>query len=329
MVANVETMAFRGERPWHGLGTEVPEGVSATEMLKAAGLDWEVELVRLTTECGHEVDSHKAVVRKRNGHEPRVLGVVGNAYRPVQNRDAFAALEGIRTSGGVRYHTAGALGGGEKVWVLCKLPGVIRPLANDPVEKFLLWVNGHDGGTTLKMLFTPKRVVCQNTLGAALSTFRSTRKQGDATEIRHVGDMRAKQDAALKALGLALKAYDDAETAYARMARTKLNQAQMKEVLNSLFPFEPSERMNALSLVGNAGIQNRIAELAETGRGTEISGVKGTAWGLYNAIAEYVDHERVTTGKGLVQTENRLKSQWFGSGAKIKQAAFASLASLA
>ena len=328
MSANVETMAYQGEVPWHGLGTKVADDCTAAEMLKASGLDWDVELVPMIAN-GLPVTTHKAVMRKRNGHDPRILGVVGNSYRPVQNRDAFASLDAIRTSGSVQFHTAGALGGGEKVWVLCKLPGVIRPLADDPVEKFLLWVNGHDGGTTLKMLFTPVRVVCQNTLGAALSSFKSTKVWNEGVEIRHVGNMSAKTDQAMRALGLSLKAYDAVEDVYTRMAHTKISQSQLKAVLNGLFPYETTDRMTSDSKVGNAGIQNRIAELAETGRGTDIKGVHGTAWGLYNAITEYVDHERVTTGKGLLEVENRLKSQWFGSGAKIKQAAYESLASLA
>lgn len=339
MSANIETMAFVGALPWHGIGTPVEANVGYLEMMKAAGLDWEVELKSLQTAtvlpggkiATLAVTSHKAVVRKQNGHSARVLGVVGNAFRPVQNVEAFQFLDSIRSEKKIEYHTAGSLGDGEKVWVLTKLPGDLRIGKSDLVEKFLLFSNSHDGGGACRVMFTPIRVVCQNTLNAAIGqvfgykktgTFGSKAKEGEeGVAIRHVGDMNRKLDLAAKTLGLAVNYYDTLQEQFAQMAATKITLAQFTTVVDEMFPL--AEATQATSKVGNAGIRSRIAELLEAGPGAQFETSKGTAWGLYNAITRYVDHERTTTGKtDLEKTENRLKSQWFGSGARVKQDAF-------
>lgn len=321
MSANIQTMAYQGARPWHGLGVEVPADVKSAAMIKAAGLDWEVRLDRLMTD-DRVVTTHKAVVRRDT---KQVLGVVGNAYRPVQNRTAFDFLDTVVANGDVQYHTAGALGGGERVWVLAKLPGVMSPVKGDAVEKFLLFSNSHDGGGALRVMFTPIRVVCQNTLNAAIGQFN--KKEGVA--IRHVGNMDSKIDAAAQALGLARKFYDAVEQSFAKMAGFKISYTQAQAVLDGIFPIKETDRQTRESMVGNAGIQHKILDLSQKGRGSDLPGVKGTAWGLYNAITEYVDHERTTTGKTPDQkAENRLRSQWFGSGAALKSRAFDSVMAL-
>ncbi len=333
MVANVQTMAYVGARPWHGLGVEVPANVTAAEMLVKAGLDWEVELVDLATVDTAVKVTHKAIRRKDNG---QIIGVGGPSWRPMQNRPAFEILNSMICEGQVQWHTAGALGNGEKVWALVKLPGALEPVKGDVVEKFLLWVNGHSGGFAQRMMKTPIRVVCQNTLNAALSELFVTTssgkisskvkegKEGEAISIRHIGDQSKKLEEGARALGLALKYYDEVGQAFGRMGEVRLSKAAISAVLDKVFPVKTEEQRERE--IGNARIQKSVLELAETGKGTDIVGVRGTAWGLYNAITEYVDHNRTTRGED--ETEKRaarLESQWFGSGAKVKQEAFAEI----
>ena len=150
-------MLYTGEPPWHGLGTRLDNPATATEAIVAAGLDYQVELTRLTTIDGIPVPQRVAVVRSDTQD---VLGVVSPAYVPVQNRQAFGFLDAIAAEGGIRYHTAGALRRGERVWLLGKLPGEIRVKDSDDVtEKYLLLSNSHDGSSALRVYFTPVRVV--------------------------------------------------------------------------------------------------------------------------------------------------------------------------
>ena len=188
-------MAYFGETPWHKLGTKLDRPATAAEAIEAAGLNYEVRLTSLITENGIPVTQKKAVVR---GDTQDVLGVVGNSYVPVQNREAFQFLDTVVADGEVRYHTAGALGKGERIWMLAKLPGHIRVKNTDDItEKFLLLHNSHDGTSSLRVFFTPIRVVCANTLSVAQ---RDARGQG--VSIIHKGDLSAKVREAQKVLGL-------------------------------------------------------------------------------------------------------------------------------
>jgi phage/plasmid-like protein (TIGR03299 family) len=158
-------IAYFGDTPWHGLGTRLEEPANAELAIQAAGLDYQVELQDMTTPRGSLVPGRKAVVRSDTDD---VLGVVSDSYTTIQNHECFSFLDSIVSAGELKYHTAGALGKGEKVWMLAKLPGEIRLKdSEDVTEQYLLLSNSHDGRSALRVFFTPIRVVCANTLGAA------------------------------------------------------------------------------------------------------------------------------------------------------------------
>ncbi len=117
------SMMYVGTKPWHGLGVELGAPATAAEATQAAGLDYDVELAPLCTRDGIPVPQRKAVIR---GDTQEALGVVGNNYVPIQNRHCFNFLDAVVADGGLKYHTAGALGRGEWVWLLAKLPDHIR-----------------------------------------------------------------------------------------------------------------------------------------------------------------------------------------------------------
>ena len=84
MAANVETMFYVREKPWHGLGTNVEEAPTSKEALIAAGLNWNVRSEDIHLRNGEIVEGYKANVRDT---DRAVLGVVTDRYRVVQNRD--------------------------------------------------------------------------------------------------------------------------------------------------------------------------------------------------------------------------------------------------
>ena len=128
-------MMYTGEVPWHKLGTKLAQPATAREAIEAAGLNYRVDLKSLNTEDGTAVSQRKGVVRSDNG---KVLGVVGNSYVPVQNYQAFGFLDAVVAEGGLRYHTAGALGNGERIWMLAKLPSQIRVKNSEDVVQQIL-----------------------------------------------------------------------------------------------------------------------------------------------------------------------------------------------
>ncbi len=304
------SMMYVGETPWHSLGTRLDRPATAEEAIQAAHLDFTVEKFRLkTTPNDLPVESHFATVRTDT---MEVLGVVGSRYEPIQNRDAFTTFDALVGEGEAIYHTAGALGKGERIWLLAKLPDYIRVNGNDIVEKFLLLVNSHDGSGSVRVKLTPIRVVCENTLSLALSGAEQE------VHIRHTLNAKEKLKEAHEILGLTNKLYEQLDAIFNRMTETKMDEPTLTEYVRTIFP-ENRESKDQSRVKKVHGV---IFELAESGEGAEMS--RGTLWGAYNAVTEYVDHYRHAKGEETV----RLKSMWFGSGERIKKNAFRVAATL-
>src|SRR5262249_51406745 len=159
------SMFFVGKLPWHGLGQQLPGRPTVREAITASGLDWDVELVPLVTGDSHAPAPARAVRRAR---DQSVLGVVGMQYRALQNMDAFTWFSPFLDTGLAALHTGGGLCDGKKVWLLARIerePLVIGE--GDEIQKFVLLSNSHDGTTSVRVGFTPIRVVCANTLALA------------------------------------------------------------------------------------------------------------------------------------------------------------------
>ena len=169
MSANVETMFYTREKPWHGLGTQVMEAPTSAAALSLAGLDWRVIQKPLLTYDEIPVPGFKANLRDSDN---QVLGVVTDRYKVVQNEDAFAFTDSLLGEG-VTYETAGSLQNGRRTWILAKLPQRYI-ISGDEITPYLVFMNSHDGSGAIKAAMTPIRVVCMNTLNLALSTAKRT-----------------------------------------------------------------------------------------------------------------------------------------------------------
>lgn len=304
-------MAYFGELPWHRLGTRLDAPATAKEVITAAGLDYSVELVPVTTMFGEPIATRKAVIREDTR---QVLGVVGNGYMPIQNRACFDFLDSVVADGNLRYHTAGALGKGERIWLLAKLPNTIRiKNSNDVTEKYLLLSNSHDGTSALRVFFTPIRVVCANTLAAA-----DRRSLGQGISIQHKGDLSSKVTQARELLGIAHHFFDDFGHQANILASHYPSVNQLASYFKSLYPDPPQgERTRTQN------IRQTLHRLFEEGKGHDLPQIRHTSWAALNAVTEYVDHHRPTRGRTAHQrAERRLQSQWFGSGARLKTRAW-------
>lgn len=298
------SMMYVGETPWHNLGVKLDKPATAAEAIEAAGLNFTVEKRALRTERDElKVPNHFATVRTDTTD---VLGVVGSRYEPIQNKDAFTMFDSLVGEGEAIYHTAGALGKGERIWILAKLPDFIRINGNDIVEKFLLLVNSHDGSSVVMVKLTPIRVVCANTLSIALS---GTEQE---VRIKHTTQAIERLKQAHEILGLSNKLYAELDYIFNRMSATKMSDTSLTHYVEEIFPDIPNSERSSKRHV----VREKVLELAETGVGSDMA--KGTLWGAYNAVTEFVDHVRQNNRSDSV----RLKSMWFGSGENIKHRAF-------
>lgn len=310
MPANINSIAYANEVPWHGMGTRMKDRFTSEEALKQGGLDWEVEKLEIKTTSSIEIPSHRAVVRTDN---KEVLGVVGKGYQILQNRDAFSFFDEAIKDRSAIFETVGALGKGEKVWMLAKVEGSdFYVLGEDQVQPYLLLYHGHDGFTSVTGMFTPIRVVCQNTLKVALSS------NTDKIRVKHTGNVQEKLKLAGAMLRMTGAMIDETKPIFKALANRSLSASESTQyIMKSLSSRSVIKTLEDESEQLKASVE-KVEELVETGVGSGIRGVRGTAWGTYNAITEYIDHHRNPRGG----QENRLGSIWFGQGSAVKQRAF-------
>jgi len=311
MSAKVETMAYANATPWHGIGTEVEEGISAEEMVQAGGLDWEVGLERLYFgKTYRRVHKNHALVRYDT---KEVLDIVGTRWHPVQNSTVVQFFQEYVDAGDAHIETVGSLDGGRMVWALAKLGTEFSLPGKDRSEGYVLLANPHQYGKSIIGKMTSVRVVCWNTLQAALAGVSSVRLSHN-----RAFDAEAQSNAKTQ-LGIAREKFD----AFAETARslTKLVlgdddvtriAAELLRAENPLADLEDQPRT----------VQKIVGFYQGEGIGSTMKSAKGTGWGLLNAVTQYVDHDYGHN------PNNRLSHSWFGRGDSLKRRASESLLAL-
>ncbi|MFB7816428.1 DUF932 domain-containing protein [Paenibacillus chitinolyticus] len=225
MAANVESMFYVRKAPWHGIGQRVEQALNSEEALREAGLSWTVVQKPIQTADNMIIPGYKANIRTS---DQRVLGVVTDRYRVVQNHEAFAFTNELLGEG-VRYETAGSLQNGKKVWLLARLPDQYV-ISGDCISPYLVFSNSHDGSGSIKVAMTPIRVVCQNTLNIALT---SAKRMWTTV---HKGEMKSKLDEAKKTLLLAEFYMDKLNSEVEQLNKIKLPDHKIMEYINLLLP---------------------------------------------------------------------------------------------
>ena len=276
--------------------------VSAFEVLQRSHVDWRVEKSPVYLPSGQAIPNHFATVRTDNG---RALGIVGNRYQVIQNQNGLDLFDAAAARGAIEYGNAGTFKGGAIVWMQAKLPGSLS-IGPDEVARYLLLANSHDGSGTLRILLTPIRVICRNTLQAAL-------RSDAGMTIRHTVTADAKVKMAIQAIEQAGRFYGEFADAANALYRRSMTLGAMRDYTARVFPVTGDEGKVSARL---EGVRDRVIDLFENGKGHYA--IRGTAWAAYNAVAEYTDHFRATRG----DEANRLESAWLGSGAAIKRRAF-------
>ena len=321
------SMMYVDEVPWHRLGTRLKEPATAEQAIQAASLDWEVVKRPLFVVAGDgfaPIKEKVAIVQRGQGEQgDTVFGVVSPSYTPLQNRDAFAFFDSIVGEGAAIYHTAGALGNGERVWILAKLPDSIHVAGKDDVDKYLLLSNSHDGRSSVQVKFTPIRVVCQNTLTMAL-------EEGRTVRVKHHRNLEIGLEHAKDMLGIVRARYARIEEVFGAMARVSLPSPRLDEYLRLVFP-DPAPldedeggyeagpaRLRRDRALEQAQLNRREADrLFVGGRGNDEQDIRGTLWAAYNGIAEMIDYRQ----EGM-NPDRHLRSIWFGQGYHTKARAY-------
>ncbi|WP_125141315.1 DUF932 domain-containing protein [Clostridium transplantifaecale] len=277
MAANVETMFYTREKPWHGLGTMVQEAPTSETALTLAGLDWNVIQKPIETEDGIPISGFRANIRDTDG---QVLGVVTDRYKVVQNTEAFGFSDQLLGEG-VTYETAGSLQNGRRTWLLARLPQRYI-ISGDEITPYLVFMNSHDGSGAIKAAMTPIRVVCQNTLNLALDTA----KRVWATN--HTGNISGKLEDARNTLLYAEQYMAELGLAIDRLNRKKLSDRQVCEYIDILFPLmgNPTEQQKKNVLRMKEDVKRRYFDAPD------LQHVGKNCYRFVNAVSDFATHAK-------------------------------------
>lgn len=260
-----------GIRPWHGIGTVVEGAPTSDEAIKIAKLDWKVEQFPISAN-GNEIPEYFANVRMDTNE---ALGVVKSRYKIVQNNEAFDFVDGVVGNGEVEchYETAGSLFNGRRIFLLVRLPD--KNLLGDDIENYLFFTTSHDGSGSLTAGISNVRVVCNNTLQMALEGAKRIWK------CRHTASIEEKKKEAQIALGMAVEYMSKMDDTATEMARKIINEEQFFRTLFDKNPTQIAEKnkMRTISMIHDIYHEK-----------DDLQNFKGTAWGIYNAVADFVSN---------------------------------------
>lgn len=293
MSANVETMMYVGETPWHGLGVEVKEAPTSEDAIRLAGLDWDVIPKPIYDEFGRELPGYKVNMRSSDN---TALGIVTDRYKIVQNSEAFAFTDAL-LGHGVRYETAGSLSSGKRVWLLARMED--RLMAEEKMENYLVFTNSHDGTGAIRVAITPVRVVCQNTLNLALH--QASRHWSCV----HKGDIQSKLEEARFTLSSAEKYMEALEEEFGELKLKKVTEAQVRNMTEKLLEIEFNNLFNKALKTGNViDFKERLRQQKYEDKlnmkrndiltiyhdKPDLVGTEHSAFRFINAVSDYATH---------------------------------------
>jgi phage/plasmid-like protein (TIGR03299 family) len=309
----VETMAYAGEVPWHGLGVSVSNDLTPQQMMQKAGLDWRVEkhdsFVIINDGFGgvkHVPTGQQALVRSS---DKKVLTNVGEGWNPVQNEEAFNFFNEYVLAGDMEMHTAGSLKGGQMVWALAKVKESFDILGGDQVDSYLLFTNPHQYGKSIDVRFTPIRVVCNNTLSFSLG-------QASVNSVKMNHRSEFNPQVVKKQMGIAHEKFEQYREMAEFLSTKRFTMDSLIQYYNEVFPRTyVGKKGNTVQkfedLTTNA---KKAFELLEVQPGAKYG--EGTWWQALNSVTYLTDH---VMGRDV---DTRLASAWYGQNQarKIKAA---------
>lgn len=304
ILANGEAAAmFVGQPAWHELGTVFATPPTVDEAYAAAHLDTMV-LKRPATRVNAAglIEVIPGAYELYREHDDAHFAFCGSKFQPYQNADMREYYRPMIESGAASIEAMGSLHGGRRVWMLAAVKDATAEIVrDDTVKHYVLIANGHDGTLSITTGFTSVRVVCQNTLSAALNT-----KAAKLLKVRHTKGARLSLEKIRESFDIARGELVSQASAFKHLAAKKCDDATMVR-----FAREVLSPGNGDTDTTVRNLQKPLDNFSGAGRGSDMPGVRGTMWGAYNAVTEYITHQ---AGRSA---DTRVESGWFGANAKI------------
>ena len=313
----VETMAYAGDKPWHGLGNKLATPQPIEMWKRQAGMDWMIEESEVRYITGnhtvgaiHSFPEQKVLYRSDT---KRPLAVVSKRFQVVQPEEVLEFYRDLTEHAGFELETAGVLKEGRKFWALARTGQSITLKAKDQVNGYLLLATACDGSLATTAQFTSVRVVCNNTLQIALGDNRGSVKVPHRSEFN--------PEAVKQQLGITVAPWNRFVSKMKDLVACPVDRDSVDGLLRRMliYPGQPGQ-----SPVVNEQAMRSVRALYDGGgRGAQLASSRGTAWGLLNSVTEYVDHHRRARSD-----DHRREAAWFGQGAQFKQRAWDELVQL-
>ena len=321
MSHQVEQMAYVGQVPWHGLGNQLTAGQPLDVWARQAGMDWNIE----ETEVRYLADQARGLGEILTYPEHKVLyrsdtraplSVVGQRYKVVQPREILEFYRDLTEKSGFELETAGVLKGGRKLWALAKTGQQGTLKGDDETQGYVLLATACDGTLATTAQFTSIRVVCNNTLAVAVDGAQQ------AVKVRHSTTFDA--EAVKKQLGISVSAWDEFMYRLKALSERRVKASEAEQFFRDVFTDPAPASAPERAQTSERAMAKAHSLFEGEGRGAELASSRGTAYGLLNAVTEFVDHQRRARS-----TDYRLDSAWFGKGAVLKRRALERASALA
>lgn len=311
----VQTMAYVNQEPWHGLGNKLAPKQPLEVWARAAGMNWSIEEaeVRFVAAGNRSLGSIHAfpeqkVLYRSDTQAP--LSVVSARYQVVQPAEILEFYRDLTEHSGFELETAGVLKDGKKLWALARTGQSVTLKGKDTVNGYVLLATACDGTLATTAQHTSVRVVCNNTLQIALGDSAAAVKVGHRSQF----DAQAVK----RQLGIAVSSWDAFMVRMKALSERKMSDAAAEKFLRRVLTYPTTSPANRDVLAVNERAIKTVAELySGRGKGADLASASGTAWGLLNAVTEYVDHHRRARSD-----DHRRDAAWFGSGATLKDRAW-------
>lgn len=334
MAHQVETMAFLGQTPWHGLGNQLSQNQPIEIWAQQAGMDWRIESSNVSYMAKNERGQNilmpyedQRVLYRSDTHEP--LSVVSQRYQEVQPMEILNFYKDLTEQSGFELETAGVLKGGRKFWALARTGQSAALKGKDVSNGYILLATACDGTLATTAQFTSVRVVCNNTLSIAI---RGQTSDEGVVKVPHSTKFDA--DKIKQQLGISIKTWDEHMYEMKQLSQRKVTQQEASTYFNAVFnnttmsttdqeesiiqyylkAASMDKKSNSKSEPNGRAMSKAMEMFNGQGRGADLSSAKDTAYGLLCSMTEFVDHERRAMSR-----DHRLNSAWFGAGANLKQ----------
>ncbi|MDS7930456.1 DUF932 domain-containing protein [Acinetobacter sp. V91_7] len=338
MAHQLETMAFVGQTPWHGLGNQLTQNQPIEVWAEQAGMDWKIESSNVSymakNERGQSIImpyEEQRVLYRSDTHAP--LSVVSQRYQEVQPMEILEFYRDLTEQSGFELETAGVLKGGRKFWALARTGQLAALKGKDVSHGYILLATACDGTLATTAQFTSIRVVCNNTLAIAL---RGQNSSAGVVKVPHSTKFDAEK--IKQQLGISVRAWDEHMYEMKQLSQRKVTQQEAAAYFDAVFnntnlsiaeqdesiiqfyrnvarPQPPHSSKADNKTEPNGRAMSKVMTMFNGhGRGAELSSAKDTAYGLLCSITEFCDHER-----RAISQDHRMDSAWFGAGANIKQ----------